>query len=835
MNGDNGTSTPHNQQLRALLFTDLCDSLLLVERIGDVAAAELFQEHDRLVLALQQRWNGQLIDRSDGLFMLFERPIDALGFALDYQRGLQPLGQGRDIRLQARAGLHVGEVILWNNSTESIAHGSKAVEVEGLAKPIAARLMQLAPPGQLLLSAAAESVVRRAAGELGERGGRLQWKSFGRWRFRGVAQPMEVLGVAVAGKGTLQRPRASDKARPDVPFWRRPLAMAAQAALIASVGLGLWLLTRPQPAIAFAERDWVVMADARNLTDNPLLDDALSQAMRIGLEQSSYVNVLSDLKARDTMTRMLMPEGREIDRAAAIQIALRDGARAVLDPSIREVHGQLRVAVDVVNPANGETVYSVYSDGKGLPSALASSDQVVVQLRARLGEAMAQIGRTSAPLPQVATASLDALNAYAKGQAIYGGNRVRESLKYFQIATQIDPEFAMAWLAQMRILVSLGKRDEARTLLADIERLRNRLSTREKLYLDAWKAEMFSANESAGLEAWRTLADLYPDHHGANVNHAWAAFLLGRYGEAEQAVKAADVPQNPLRPVTLQLLGRIQLAQENISGALLTQRQALSLSNGRPNRHLVAALAASGDLQGAARMLADIPAPDVAHWLESVSLDLDRDQRDDAVNKSRAASRNCTDSVSVCEFLSVVALATQAAAGQCANHSEVTSLVARLLERAGDVDEEDRGQRLFFAATAMYAAQRMGHWTSVSRFDARLTALSAQIGDDKTREMAAIVGANQRRLAGDATGAVQQLQPFVNGNELFQVHSVLAQALGELGDDAGQQQQQQWMRAHRGRAYAEASGSAVLGGLNVRDSTHSPVAAGCSIHPSPRQ
>lgn len=93
MNGDNGTSAPHNQQLRALLFTDLCDSLLLVERIGDVAAAELFQEHDRLVLALQQRWNGQLIDRSDGLFMLFERPIEALGFALDYQRGLQPLGQ----------------------------------------------------------------------------------------------------------------------------------------------------------------------------------------------------------------------------------------------------------------------------------------------------------------------------------------------------------------------------------------------------------------------------------------------------------------------------------------------------------------------------------------------------------------------------------------------------------------------------------------------------------------------------------------------------------------------------------------------------------------------
>ncbi|REM97115.1 putative peptide modification system cyclase, partial [Mycobacterium tuberculosis] len=99
MNGDNGTST-QAPQMRALLFTDLCDSLILVERIGDAAAAELFQEHDRLVLALQQQWNGRLIDRSDGLLLLFERAIDGLGFALDYQRGLLEIGKQRDIVLR---------------------------------------------------------------------------------------------------------------------------------------------------------------------------------------------------------------------------------------------------------------------------------------------------------------------------------------------------------------------------------------------------------------------------------------------------------------------------------------------------------------------------------------------------------------------------------------------------------------------------------------------------------------------------------------------------------------------------------------------------------------
>ncbi len=56
---------------------------------------------------MQQRWRGQQIDRSDGLFLLFERPVDALGFALDYQQGLRQLGQGNNVPLLARAGLPI--------------------------------------------------------------------------------------------------------------------------------------------------------------------------------------------------------------------------------------------------------------------------------------------------------------------------------------------------------------------------------------------------------------------------------------------------------------------------------------------------------------------------------------------------------------------------------------------------------------------------------------------------------------------------------------------------------------------------------------------------------
>src|SRR6185503_2767600 len=84
-------------QLRTLLLTDLGDSTGLIERLGAGPASYLSRAHDRLVLQLQQQWRARLIDRSDGLLLLFERPIDGLGFALDYMRGLIALGEERDL------------------------------------------------------------------------------------------------------------------------------------------------------------------------------------------------------------------------------------------------------------------------------------------------------------------------------------------------------------------------------------------------------------------------------------------------------------------------------------------------------------------------------------------------------------------------------------------------------------------------------------------------------------------------------------------------------------------------------------------------------------------
>src|SRR5690606_38017005 len=120
-------------------------------------------------------------------------------FAIDYVRGLREVGAAHKADLKARAGLHVGEVLSWRNTDEAVRVGAKPMEVEGLAKPMAARLVSMARPGQILLSAVAEPLARRAARELGERGLHLAWKSWGHWRFKGVPERQQVFEVGEPG------------------------------------------------------------------------------------------------------------------------------------------------------------------------------------------------------------------------------------------------------------------------------------------------------------------------------------------------------------------------------------------------------------------------------------------------------------------------------------------------------------------------------------------------------------------------------------------------------------------------------------------------------------
>ena len=171
---------------RALLLTDVVDSTKLSQRIGDAAMAEVWTAHDRVARDLLPVWRGREIDKTDGMLLMFDGAADAVNYALAYHRALASLATP----LHARAGLHVGPVILRENSADDVARGAKPIEVEGLAKPTAARVMSVAAGGQTLLTPEARDDLGSSA---------LKVQSHGHWMIKGVADPIELFEVGEAG------------------------------------------------------------------------------------------------------------------------------------------------------------------------------------------------------------------------------------------------------------------------------------------------------------------------------------------------------------------------------------------------------------------------------------------------------------------------------------------------------------------------------------------------------------------------------------------------------------------------------------------------------------
>ncbi len=169
---------------RALLLTDVVDSTKLSESIGDAAMAEVWAAHDRVARDLLPTWHGREIDKTDGMLLLFEVATDAVQYALAYHQALA----GLPLPLKARAGLHVGAVILRENSPEDVARGAKPLEVDGLAKPTAARVMSIARGGQTLLTPEARQALGQTA---------LKLESHGFWMIKGVSDPLELFEVGL--------------------------------------------------------------------------------------------------------------------------------------------------------------------------------------------------------------------------------------------------------------------------------------------------------------------------------------------------------------------------------------------------------------------------------------------------------------------------------------------------------------------------------------------------------------------------------------------------------------------------------------------------------------
>jgi putative peptide modification system cyclase len=800
-------------QLRTVVVCDIADSTALVERMGDQNAANIIRKHDRLTRALVEQHQGHEIDKTDGFLLLFERPIQAAAFALDYQRALRHLSAAEGVVVRARVGIHMGDVVIWENAPEDVARGAKPIEVEGLVKPVAARLAQLARPQQILMSSAAAGIAHRAEGELGaEAVQHVRWRSHGKYTFKGLPDALEVVEVGEDGVAPLHAPKSVRTARRVLPWWRRPLTLAAEAAVLAlGIGVGAWLLLQSPPTLAFAARDWVVVGNVHNLIGDAMFDQSVDSALRISLEQSQYVNVLPELSVRKTLRRMeLNPDKTSVNRAIGSQVALRDGARALILPTVADVGGHVRVTAEVIDPNTQATVYSVSASGVGAQSVLPSLDSVTKQLRGKLGEALAMVSKESMPLDKVATGSLDALRAYSLAQRADGAGHYADAIRLYQQALAIDPHFALAHVGLARIYRDSNNLSKA---IAEIDAAwadRGRLSAKDEMYVAAWRATLHDGSPAA-LDKWQTLAQMYPDDFTAPALHAYFRFLFGNDFDRDTLAMATRAlsPHNPQSVYTHVLLGLLYLGNDRYADADrefaraktagLTQYLAYPLVPAA-QRQFEAAAAAYTSLTSTGVLSADLDT-----YVPRIALAADQGDFTQVQQLVRDAQREAAkvDSPAVGEFGGIaLSLATQASA--LATADGLRNYAKAVERELANVDAVDRPVLQIHALFAAYLAARGGDTALSGRLLDVANVPAEDSGQLRLAKLASVARAERSLAAGKPADAIATLQPqLAEGNELFLAHVVLLDAEVASHDDKAALAQARWLATHRGRAYSE--------------------------------
>ena len=193
------------QRFLAIVLLDIVGSTAFVQKYGALKSAKWFQYHDRLTRSLCYKYQGREIDRSDGFLLSFDEIEDAINFALAYQREVP-----KKTKLHSRIGIHWGCVIEVQQEEKFVDAGAKRVELEGLAKNIAARTMSIAKGGQILLTKQAVDVLGHKKHTFIPREARSV--CVGLYRFKGVKAPQAIYSIGET-IDSLQPPEGDKKAK----------------------------------------------------------------------------------------------------------------------------------------------------------------------------------------------------------------------------------------------------------------------------------------------------------------------------------------------------------------------------------------------------------------------------------------------------------------------------------------------------------------------------------------------------------------------------------------------------------------------------------------------
>ena len=306
-----------------------------------------------------------------------------------------------------------------------------------------------------------------------------------------------------------------------------PLAALVVAALVAA----LLFYTR-HPKSTLTEKDTIVLADFVNPTGDPVFEDTLKQALEVQLEQSPFLNILSDRKVIATLRLMGRTPDQPVTGEAAREVCQRVGGKAMLAGSIARLGTQYVVGLNAINCNTGDTLVKEQAVAQGKEDVLNALGKISTDIRAKLGESLGSVQTLATPIEEATTSSLEALKAYSECRKTWLQKGDAAALPFAKRAIALDPNFALAYVSAAVSYTNLGQASLASENARKAYELRDRVSDREKYNIGAFYYSIVTGELEKSNQAYQLWKQSYPrdfvPYGNLGNNYMW----LGRWEEA---------------------------------------------------------------------------------------------------------------------------------------------------------------------------------------------------------------------------------------------------------------------------------------------------------------
>jgi DNA-binding winged helix-turn-helix (wHTH) protein/tetratricopeptide (TPR) repeat protein len=358
--------------------------------------------------------------------------------------------------------------------------------------------------------------------------------------------------------------------------YRWAAAVTLVVAGIAGASLRLyWHQKHPLSA-----KDSVVLADFANSTGDAVFDGALRQGLTVELEQSPFLSIVSDYRVQEALQLMGQRPETRLTPEVAREVCWRTGSAAMLEGSIANLGSQYVLGLKAVNCQTGDSLAEAQITAANKEQVLPSLARAAMRVRSELGESLSTVQKFNVPVEQVTTPSLEALEAYGLGRAMINNSDHDAARIYLERAIQLDPNFAMAYAS---LGVSMGSSPKARESFRKAYALRERVSTRERFYIEAHYDENVSGDLEKSRQTYRLWTETYPRDEIPRSN---LSVINGTLREDEQALAQAkeNVRLYPGDRIDASLLVITYLRLNRLAEAQSAGQQALS--RGLDSTHL---------------------------------------------------------------------------------------------------------------------------------------------------------------------------------------------------------------------------------------------------------